>query len=331
MAGFAGEWTPTVQIPAEDKISRLIRRDAWASWWRHTDGPMLLAALSKHTLTPDKGRKVQALVTQLGSDDFTVREDASRQLQAFGRLVLPRLREACKDRDAEVARRAKLLIERLENGPDTRLPLAALRLLALRKPTGAGEALLASLPFTEDEEREDAVRNALANWRGTLPASPVNVQRLPNGNTFIVLQQGAMLEVNRAGKEIYQINNIPGVLAAYRTLQGPIVCVTNTAKCILLDTTGKQLKSFAVKYPVSNAGCLDLLPNGRILIASNNSKVMEYHKKGTLLHEWDSPNVTTPTGLANGHILAASQTVNQVVELNRAGKVVWQQTKISAY
>jgi HEAT repeat protein/outer membrane protein assembly factor BamB len=528
---LAGEWAPMIQFATDDAISRGIRRDAWASWWRRTDGPLLIAALGKHTLTPDKRRKMQGLLAQLGSDEFTVREDASRQLSAFGRIALPSLRAASKDRDAEVARRAKLLIERLENGPDVRLPLAALRLLALRKPVGAVEALLAYLPFVEDEVREEevhksltvlarrdgkldaALRHALADpqekvravvaealiqggdvegraavrkllaedvpsvrlrlalaltdvgeregiavliellpllseelfvqgedalyqlagesapkmpegadsadkkkhreawaawwkfnakrvelgrvtvrptlgytlicdensvqeldrhgktlwkidnagspidtwmlpgnrvliaewgtnrvterdrkgtvlWEKTGLNAPANAQRLPNGNTFIALKDGAMMEVDRAGKEIYRIANIPNVTAGYRSRQGAIICVSNN-QCLFLTTAGKQLKSFPLKYPGTHVGCLDVLPDGRILIASNSAgKVMEYNRQGKLLCEWDVPNVTTPTGLPNGHILVSSQGGNRVAELDRKGKVIWERTNI---
>ena len=158
---LAGEWAPMLEFARDDELSRGIRRDAWASWWRRSDGPMLLAAIGKHTLTPDKRRQFQDLLCQLGSDDFKVRENASQQLLAFGRLALPRLRKAIKNSDAEVARRAKMLIERIETGPDVRLPIAVLRLLAVRKPAGAVEALIAYLPFAEDEIREDELRKTL--------------------------------------------------------------------------------------------------------------------------------------------------------------------------
>jgi HEAT repeat protein len=158
---LAGEWAPTLHFSSDDEITRIIRRDAWASWWCCTDGRKLLATLEKHTLTPDKRRKIETLIARLGSDDFSVREEASRQLRTFGRLALPGLRLASKGRDAETARRAKMLIERIDNEPESRLPLAALRLLAVRKPAGAVEALLAYLPFADDDERADEVRKTL--------------------------------------------------------------------------------------------------------------------------------------------------------------------------
>ncbi|HEY7156439.1 MAG TPA: HEAT repeat domain-containing protein [Gemmataceae bacterium] len=158
---LAGEWAPRVQFQSDDEISRRIRRDAWASWWRHTDGATLLGAVAKHTLTADKRQKVRQWIVQLGDDEFASREKASKALFALGRLALPQLREALQDRDAEVSQRAKLLTARIEREPSHHLPIAALRLLALRKPAGAVEALLAYVPYAEDEARSEEVRRSL--------------------------------------------------------------------------------------------------------------------------------------------------------------------------
>jgi HEAT repeat protein len=532
---LAGEWAPNLQFATDDDISRGVRRDAWAAWWRRADAPRLLAVLAQHTLTDDKRRTIQDLLAQLGSNDFKVREEASRQLFPFGRLALPQLHEAAKDRDAEVARRAKMLCERIENGADMDLPIAALRLLAVRKPAGAVEALLAYLPFAEDEVREEEVRKALAvlalregkvdpalrrglaasspkvravaaealiqgggtegraaartllaedvpsvrllvalalartgerggiaalidllpllspeefsqaedvlyqlagdssaklsenaasddkkkcrdawaawwkangsrvelgrltvrpllgytliceqnrvlemdrqgkirwsirnlafptdawvlpgkrvlivewnasrvterDWKGNilwkkdgLPNHTVYAQRLTNGNTFIGIREGMVLEVDRAGKEVYKIDKIPGMLYAYRSRQGAIVCLTQK-ECLILDTTGKPLRHFAIKHPIVSRGGLDLLPNGHILIASEQAgKVMEYDSQGRLLHEWNVPQVTTATGLPNGHLLASSPDNNRVVELDRDGRAIWEQKFDQAY
>ncbi|MGH7225586.1 MAG: hypothetical protein ACRELF_20405, partial [Gemmataceae bacterium] len=165
-------------------------------------------------------------------------------------------------------------------------------------------------------------------------AGAVNVQRLPNGHTFIASFAGAIAEVDRNGKEIYTIPKVPGnVLAAYRSRRGEIVCVTNDNQCRFLDTTGKQLRIFPVKYPLGSMGCLDVRRDGRVLIAAFRAgKVMEYDSQGKLLHEWDVPQVLTATGLPNGHILASRQNRNRVViELDRAGKVVREQTINQAY
>src|SRR5262249_6973745 len=38
---LAQEWSPTPPLARDDEVSRRIRRDAWAAWWRNTDGPGL--------------------------------------------------------------------------------------------------------------------------------------------------------------------------------------------------------------------------------------------------------------------------------------------------
>src|SRR6185437_14983960 len=75
---LAGEWAPAQQFHSEDKIGRRIRRDAWASWWRDADADSLLAAVREHTLTAEGRAKIADLLAKLGSDDFILRERASR-------------------------------------------------------------------------------------------------------------------------------------------------------------------------------------------------------------------------------------------------------------
>jgi hypothetical protein len=166
-----------------------------------------------------------------------------------------------------------------------------------------------------------------------LPNQPIYVRRLATGHTFIACENGPIVEVDREGKEIYSIPNVPGtVLAAYCSRHGEIVCLTRRNQCLFLDTTGKQLRIFPVKYPLNTGGCLDVMPDGRLLIAAHHAgKVMEYDSKGTLLREWDVPGAATATGLPNGHILASIPNGDRVVELDRAGKVVREQTINRAY
>ena len=158
---LAGEWAPAQQFHSEDKIGRRIRRDAWASWWRNADGESLLAAVHEHTLTPERRVRIADALAKLSSEEFSIREQAFRELFSLGRISLPQLREAAQSKDAEVARRARQLIDRIERDPVHHLPGAAIRLLAVRKPAGAVEALIAYLPFAEDESISLDVRKSL--------------------------------------------------------------------------------------------------------------------------------------------------------------------------
>ncbi len=62
---LAGEWAPTTP-QGDDEVARRIRRGAWASWWRESDGPALLAQLRRHTLSTKDQARVQALDREAG-------------------------------------------------------------------------------------------------------------------------------------------------------------------------------------------------------------------------------------------------------------------------
>jgi hypothetical protein len=127
-----------------------------------TDGPALLAFFKARTLTEEKRNRIVALVRELGDDDFETREKAAADLIAFGRHALPALRAASDDPDLERARRAKQCAASIDSGLDAALTAAAARLLVERRPDGAVPALLAYVPFNDDEYSETAVLEALA-------------------------------------------------------------------------------------------------------------------------------------------------------------------------
>jgi HEAT repeat protein len=183
---LAGEWAPVLPPESEDKIARKIRHDAWAAWWRNTDGATLLDAVRAHTLTAERRTKVADLIAKLGSEEFTVRDNASKELFALGRISLPQLEEAAKASDPEVSRLAKELIDRIKREPAHRLPAAAVRLLAVRKPAGSVAALLAYLPFAQDETVANEVQlslTALARSDGKL--DPILLRALTDGNHLV--------------------------------------------------------------------------------------------------------------------------------------------------
>jgi HEAT repeat protein len=126
-----------------------------------TDGPALLAYLKQRTLDDAQVGKIKTLIRQLGDDDFQTREKATEELPAYGAAAVPLLNKALESSDAEVVRRAEDALGRIQARAGSGIAVAAVRLLAVRKPAGATEALLAFLPFADNETVSEAVRSAL--------------------------------------------------------------------------------------------------------------------------------------------------------------------------
>jgi len=63
---------------------------------------------------PRKNGDVALLIKQLGSDQFSQREEAGRSLELLGSSALPCLRKAAQDNDLEIGRRANAIIHRIE-------------------------------------------------------------------------------------------------------------------------------------------------------------------------------------------------------------------------
>jgi HEAT repeat protein len=125
------------------------------------DGPGLLAFFRKRTLSEADQRRYLELVRQLGDRSYKKRQQATRQLLELGSSALAFLRPALTEKDQEIWRRADECVRKIESGPATAVPAAAVRVLLRRAPAEALETLLAYVPFADDDTVEDEVLNAL--------------------------------------------------------------------------------------------------------------------------------------------------------------------------
>lgn len=125
-----------------------------------TTGPALIDLLRKQSPPRDAQERAKKLVRQLGDEDFSVREKASKELVRLGAVAARALEEASRSDDAEVRRRARSCLKQLKAGADEKATIAAVHLLALRRPAGAADALLDILP-TAPESVAGAIRAAL--------------------------------------------------------------------------------------------------------------------------------------------------------------------------
>jgi hypothetical protein len=125
------------------------------------DGAALLAFLRQQTLTDAQREQLKVLIRKLADDSFEVREKAKTDLLAQGAVAVPLLSQAAQDPDPEIANRVKRCLELINKNPDTTVLSAAIRLLAVRRPAGAAEVLLAYLPSAPTEAVAQEVQGTL--------------------------------------------------------------------------------------------------------------------------------------------------------------------------
>ncbi len=161
LSELANEQSPKTPLNGDDAARRKCR-DAWAAWWRTSeDGNRLLDEFRKRTVTEALRQKCEQLIQQLGDSDFRVREKAQAEIKTMGSPIVPLLRHAARHADLEIRNRARDCLSTMERDKNLPLPPIAPRLLALRKPAGAAETLLAYVPYAGDDSVLAEVQLAL--------------------------------------------------------------------------------------------------------------------------------------------------------------------------
>jgi HEAT repeat protein len=161
LKGLAGEWAVATP-PGAGEAARRLRRELWAAWWKAVDGPWLVQEFRRRTLDDARREQVRALIGRLGDEEQGVRDQALDELLAMGPPAAPLLHQAAEGADPRVRVPAGNCLRLLPREAAAPLPDAAARLLALRRPPGAAEAMLAYLPSAETEAIGQGVREALA-------------------------------------------------------------------------------------------------------------------------------------------------------------------------
>jgi hypothetical protein len=207
-----------------------------------TDSGSLLEFFRKRTLGEEDRKHLESLIRQLGDPVFLRREQACHELRDVGATALPFLRPALRHADLEIAHRAESCIEQIERGPGAALPVAALRLLALRQPPEALETLLAYLPFANDEIVEEGTLNAVAAVASAGTGQPVLVTALqdpqPARRAAAVYVLGRQRERGYE-KWIYPLLSDPDAKVRFRAAQGLLAAHDKAAVPVLVDLLAK--------------------------------------------------------------------------------------------
>jgi HEAT repeat protein len=159
---LAGEWAVSGPV-GQDALSRRLRRELWLTWWRATDGPLLREEFRSRTPSDDEREQALALIQKLDGSSAEVREKAAADLVALGPRIAPLLRQSSHNPNPRIGPFAAKCLQLIEKDGITPLPGAAPRLLALRRPEGTLETLLAYLPYADTESSANQVRELLSS------------------------------------------------------------------------------------------------------------------------------------------------------------------------
>jgi outer membrane protein assembly factor BamB len=161
-------------------------------------------------------------------------------------------------------------------------------------------------------------------WEKKLSWSPTGCRRLPDGHTF-VSHHGGVLELDRAGKKVYELNLPDGGSNAIARHRNGHVIYARDNEIVEVDTAGKKVRAVPLP-PHSMYVGIEGLPGDRFVVANSSSgRVLEVDAKGKVLWEANVPGACGVTRLPNGHTLVSAS--HLVVELDRAGKKVWEKRR----
>jgi HEAT repeat protein len=356
LRGVAGEKAPA-RSPGADAVAREKLAAAWQVWWKEHGATVDLAAPAR--ASDAAGLTVVAELGPNGSVPIKAKAKDSpfkkKTKEKKGGVVGPKNPPAGKDGDGLAVQKGG------GKGNPQQLPANEFtgtdRLVAL-DGQGRTQWQIEKLEYPIDFQLLAADRVLIAEYYGkrvterdlkgnvvweaaNLPGAPINVQRLANGNTFIVLYnslaQGgtSLVEMDRAGKTVTTITGASiddgggkgsYIRAAYKLANGEVRCLMSTfpngGTCCTLDAAGKQVKRYPLTIPatVRYFGNIDVTPQGHVVVAQQ-SAVEEYDPDGKLV--WRAVGGgNRATRLASGTTLLAAE-ASGVFELDAAGKTVW--------
>jgi outer membrane protein assembly factor BamB len=162
-------------------------------------------------------------------------------------------------------------------------------------------------------------------WEKRVESGALSAQRLPGGNTLIA-SWTQVLEVTPAGKTVWEYTLPAGFRHVGYQKNGRILAITAAGQLIELDRSGKLLRSVT---PERHAGGATYWASAeqsgpvRYLVALGSSRrVVEVDEAGKVVWEVEAPNAVFATRLASGNTLVCCFEECQVIEVDREGKEV---------
>jgi hypothetical protein len=185
-----------------------------------------------------------------------------------------------------------------------------------------GRLLLAEYNSRRVTERD---RTGKVEWEYRPPNAPLEVQRLPSGNTLVVTNY-EILEVTKDKTVVFAFRDRTGnIFSAQKLSNGHILYGSYSGAVVELDRLGKEVNRFRIERP-SGLANIEVLPGGRYLVPlARSHRIAEMDRTGKVLREVPVTSPTCVAILPGGNLLVGSHILNSVREIDRKGKVLWEQ------
>jgi HEAT repeat protein len=156
--------------------------------------------------------------------------------------------------------------------------------------------------------------------------TPIYCQRLANGRTFIATNHRVFV-VTSEGKEVasYAPENGFFIHSVQRLRSGHVVLVSMEGTVREIDGTFKAVCSVALPMQGGWSGVEGVAGNRYLVVHNTSGKVLEVDRAGKVVWECTTPGACYASRLPNGHTLVVSNRAG-LVEVDRSGKTVWNLT-----
>ena len=167
-------------------------------------------------------------------------------------------------------------------------------------------------------------------WQNAGIMSPIDSERLANGNTLITeLGNNRVIEVNPSGNIVWQYTGgLYGPWDAERLANGnTLIADTYNFRVIEVDNTGTIVWSYLGSGMTTD---VERLANGNTLMTEfsyyySGNRVIEVDSSGTIVWQKTGLNMipSDVERLSNGNTLICEWYPSRVIEVNSAGAIVW--------
>jgi len=159
---------------------------------------------------------------------------------------------------------------------------------------------------------------------------PSYVLRLPSGNTFIGTHERAF-EVTPRGEEVFSYRPPePGFLihSMHRMRNGHLVCLSMTGILREVDSRGKEVRTLRLEQKKAGScnwsGIEGLAGNRYLAVDFAGGRVVELDAAGKTVWECQVEGASYALRLPNGNTMVCSFSGQRIVQVSRAGTIVWE-------